>query len=81
MKSIGIVRKMDNLGRVCIPKELRNNFGIENGDPIEILIDEDKVVLKKYSPQCVFCGNTDDVSNYKNKIVCSSCVNTLQERA
>ena len=79
MKSIGIVRQIDNLGRVTIPKEIRNNFDIENGAPMEILVDDDKVIFKKYSPQCVFCGNTDNVTDYKNKVVCSSCVNTLKE--
>ncbi|MCK8825533.1 AbrB/MazE/SpoVT family DNA-binding domain-containing protein [Fuchsiella alkaliacetigena] len=79
MKSVGIVRKIDNLGRVTIPKEVRNNFDIEVGDPMEILVNEDEVVFKKYSPSCVFCGNTNNVIDYKNETVCLSCINTLKE--
>ena len=81
MKTIGIVRQIDNLGRVNIPKEILDNLDIETGDSIEVLVDKDKVIIKKYSPQCVFCGNEDNVIDYKNKTVCSTCVNTLKERA
>ncbi|MCK8826082.1 AbrB/MazE/SpoVT family DNA-binding domain-containing protein [Fuchsiella alkaliacetigena] len=80
MKSVGIVRQIDNLGRVTIPKEVRNNFDIEVGDPMEILVNEDEVVFKKYSPQCVFCGNTDNVIDYKDKNICSTCISTLKEK-
>ncbi|MCK8825494.1 AbrB/MazE/SpoVT family DNA-binding domain-containing protein [Fuchsiella alkaliacetigena] len=81
MKSVGIVRKIDNLGRITIPKEVRNSFDIEVGDPVEILVDEDEVIFKKYSPPCVFCGNTDNVIDYKSEIICLNCVNKLKERA
>ena len=58
MKSIGIVRRIDELGRVVIPIELRNKFGISEKDPIEIYVEGSTIVLKKYEPNCIFCGNT-----------------------
>ena len=56
MKSLGIVRKIDELGRIVLPIEIRKTMGIENRDAIEIFVDEDKIVLKKYQPACIFCG-------------------------
>ncbi len=57
MKATGIVRKVDELGRVVLPIELRNKFDIKVKDPIEIFVDGSSIVLKKYEPNCVFCGN------------------------
>ena len=70
MKSTGIVRKVDELGRVVIPIELRNKLGIQEKDPIEIYVDGTSVVLKKYQPNCVFCGSTKNLVEYKEKLVC-----------
>ena len=61
MKSTGVVRRIDDLGRIVLPIEIRKNLNIENRDAVEIFIDEDKVVLKKYEPACIFCDNADDV--------------------
>lgn len=73
MKAIGVVRKVDELGRIVIPVELRRNLGIEILDSAEFFIDGDAIVLKKYSPGCVFCGQAKDVINYKGKRICSKC--------
>ena len=83
MKSTGIVRRVDELGRVVIPIELRNKFDIKEKDPIEIYVDGSSIVLKKYEPNCVFCGSTDDLIEYKGKLVCKKCskeLNILHEK-
>ena len=77
MKSTGMVRKIDELGRIVLPIEIRKTMGIENRDAIEIFVDEDKIVLKKYQPACVFCGNADGVVSFKGKNICSSCMKEL----
>ena len=78
MKSTGIVRKVDELGRIVLPKELRRTFEINEKDPMEIFVDEEKIVLKKYEPACVFCNGADNVSVYKNKNICGECMDTLK---
>ena len=83
MKSTGIVRKVDELGRVVIPIEIRNQFNIIEKDPIEIYVDDCSIILKKYEPNCVFCGSTDDLIEYKGKLVrkkCSQELNILHEK-
>ena len=77
MKSTGIIRKVDELGRVVIPIEIRNKFDIAEKDPIEIYVDGSSIVLKKYEPNCVFCGNTKNLTTYKDKLVCSKCTQKL----
>ncbi len=75
MKSTGVVRKVDELGRIVLPIEIRKNMDIANkGDAVEILVDEDKIILKKYQPSCIFCGNADNVTFYKGKLVCLDCI-------
>ncbi len=73
MKSTGIVRKIDNLGRIVLPKELRDTFGIDDKEPMEIFVDGEKIVLKKYSPGCIFCGRQENLRTFKGKTVCSRC--------
>lgn len=73
MKATGIVRKVDELGRVVIPIETRRILGIEEKDPLEIYVDNDKVILKKYEPACIFCGSADDAATYRGKNVCGQC--------
>lgn len=80
MKSTGIVRKVDELGRVVIPIELRRTLDIEEKDALEIYVDSDKIILRKYEPACVFCGNADEVVNYKNKNVCKECLSAMSSR-
>ena len=77
MKSTGIVRRVDELGRVVIPIELRNKFGIAEKDPIEIYVDGSTIVLKKFEPNCIFCGNPKKLSEYKGKLVCDKCLEKL----
>lgn len=79
MKSTGIIRKLDELGRVVIPKEIRNKLNIEEKDPIEIYLDGESIVLKKYESGCIFCGNTKDLVLYDGKLICKKCVNKLSE--
>lgn len=79
MKSTGIVRRVDELGRVVIPIELRNKFGISEKDPIEIYVDGSSIILKKYEPNCVFCGNSKKLVPYKDKLICSKCAKQISE--
>lgn len=79
MKSTGIVRRVDELGRVVIPIEMRNKFGIAEKDPIEIYVDGSSIVLKKYEESCVFCGNTKNLSEYKSKLICNKCLKQIGE--
>lgn len=79
MKSTGIVRKVDDLGRVVIPIELRRTLDISVKDALEIYVDSDKIILKKYEPACIFCGNADGVINFKGKNLCKSCVNDIEK--
>ena len=79
MKSTGIVRNIDELGRVVVPKELRKKLGIANTDPVEIYVEEDRIILKKYIPVCHFCGGTEGLVEYKEKRICSSCITALKK--
>ena len=65
MKSTGIVRKVDELGRIVLPIELRRTMNIDVKDALEIYVDGDQIVLKKYEPSCIFCGNAKDIIHYK----------------
>jgi transcriptional pleiotropic regulator of transition state genes len=77
MKSTGIVRKVDELGRIVIPIELRRTLTIGEKDALEIFVDGDNIILKKYEPACVFCGQAKDVKNLKGKNVCPDCVQEI----
>lgn len=72
MKSIGIVRKVDELGRIVLPIELRRTLDIAERDPLEIYVDGSAIVLRKYRPTCIFCDSSKDVINFKGKNVCPS---------
>ena len=78
MKSTGIVRKMDNLGRIVIPIELRRTLEIAERDPVEIYVEDDRIILKKYEPACVFCADASNVINYRGKNICKSCLEQLK---
>lgn len=79
MKSTGIIRRMDELGRVVIPIEIRNQFDIAEKDPMEIYVDGSSIVLKKFEPNCIFCGNTKNLVEYKNKLICKKCSKKISE--
>lgn len=81
MKSTGIVRKVDELGRIVIPIEIRRTLDIEEKDAVEIFVNDDTIVLKKYEPACIFCDNAKDVINYKGKNICPKCLAELIEKA
>lgn len=79
MGSTGIVRKVDELGRVVIPIELRRTLEIEEHDPLEIAMEEDRIVLRKYQPTCIFCSAAEDLIDYRNKRICRSCLQAINE--
>ena len=79
MKSTGIVRKVDELGRVVIPFEIRNKFDIAEKDPIEIYVEGSSIILKKFEPNCVFCGSSKDLVEYKDKLICSKCAESIND--
>ncbi len=80
MKSTGIVRKVDELGRIVLPKELRMTLNIKEKDPLEIYVDNSTIVLKKYEPACIFCSNAEDVINYKGHNICKNCLQKLADK-
>lgn len=77
MKSTGVVRRIDELGRIVLPIELRKTMGLMASDGVEIYVQEDMIVLKKHSPACIFCGSADDMRNYMGKNVCLECAQKL----
>jgi len=83
MKSTGIVRKVDELGRVVIPIELRRTLAIAEKDSLEIYVDSDRIILRKYEPtcSCVLCGNADEVTVFKNKNICQECLDAMISKA
>ena len=80
MKSTGIVRKVDELGRIVHPIELRRTLGIEEKDRIEIFVDGESIILRKYQPACIFCDNAKDIINYKGKNICPDCIRAMNEK-
>ena len=78
MKSTGIVRKVDELGRIVLPIELRRTLGIEIKDSIEIYVDNSTIILKKYEPTCIFCGESEEIATYKDKNVCKKCLEGIK---
>jgi len=78
MKSTGIVRRLDNLGRIVIPAELRETYDIGVKDALEIYVDGEQIVLKKYEPACIFCGEARNIKNYKGKSICKKCLEELR---
>ncbi|MBC8536659.1 AbrB/MazE/SpoVT family DNA-binding domain-containing protein [Feifania hominis] len=79
MKSTGIVRRIDELGRFVLPIELRRTLDLTERDAVEIYVDEDTIILKKYEPACTFCGSTKGIISYKGKNICSQCIEELKK--
>ena len=78
MKSTGVVRKLDKLGRIVIPIEMRKTLDINLQDPLEIFSEGNNIILRKYAPGCVFCGEVNNTIQYKGKLVCQDCMNQLR---
>lgn len=74
MKSTGIVRRIDSLGRIVLPMELRKVLDIPENTPVEIYTEGETIILKKYAPDCLFCGNGDNLVNFKGKHICRNCI-------
>ncbi len=79
MKSTGIVRRLDELGRIVLPIELRRVLDLNEKDPVEIFVEEDRIILRKYQSSCIFCGNVNDVVKFKDKNVCRECIKAMKE--
>lgn len=77
MKATGIVRKVDELGRIVIPIELRRTMGIDIKDPLEIFVDGEKIILRKYEPTCIFSGSAENLINFKGKMVSKDVLDEL----
>lgn len=79
MKSIGIVRKIDELGRIVIPKEIRRSFNINEGDSLEIFTEGSNIILKKYTPGCHCCREVENLTDVLGLKLCPSCINEFNE--
>ena len=79
MKSTGIVRKVDDLGRIVLPIELRRTLEIAERDSLEIYVEGSTIILKKYEPACIFCGDAKDVVNYKGRNICRTCLDEMKK--
>lgn len=79
MKSTGVVRKVDELGRIVLPIELRRTLDIEVKDALEIFTEGDQIILRKYQPACIFCGEANDMTNFKGKNICEHCLKQLKK--
>ena len=78
MKFTGISRPIDELGRIVIPKEIRNALDMRPKDEIEIYIEDGNMIMKKAKPECAFCGTTDELSAFSEKFICQNCIQKLQ---
>lgn len=79
MKSTGIVRRVDELGRIVLPIELRRTLEIAERDSLEIYVEGSTIILKKYEPACIFCGDAKDVVNYKGRNICRTCLDEMKK--
>ncbi|MBE6794181.1 MAG: AbrB/MazE/SpoVT family DNA-binding domain-containing protein [Ruminococcaceae bacterium] len=80
LKPVGNIAKVDGLGRILIPVNVRRMLGLSEGSQLEVLADEDSLVLKKYIPQCIFCTNSENLIDYKDNYICSSCLEELSNK-
>ncbi len=78
LKSFGITKRIDEVGRIVLPKELRKMFDLkEDVDSVEIFVEGDQIILKKYLPCCIFCKTTENIVNFKGQKVCGKCIGML----
>jgi len=80
MRATGIVRKADELGRIVIPKELRNTMSIDEGTPLEIFTGNGQIVLQKYQPGCIFCDGFENLTDFAGKQICPACIVALSNK-
>ena len=80
MKSTGIVRKVDELGRIVLPIEMRRTLDIAEKDALEIYVEGDSIILRKYQPACIFCDNMKNVVSFQGKNICSDCLEKIKAR-
>ncbi len=80
MKSTGVVRKVDDLGRIVLPIEIRKTLDIKEKDSIEIFIDQDQIILQKYQPACTFCNQIDNIVYFNGKRICGACLAKIKEQ-
>lgn len=78
MSDTGIVRRVDDLGRIVIPMELRRTLGIREHDPLSISVEDGRVILQKHRSACVICGSQDEVRLIRDRPVCAECVGTIK---
>ncbi len=78
MKPSGIIKKIDEMGRIVIPKEIRTTMGVDTGDRLQFFIDGDSVVMKKLSVSCIFCGSENDLTELNEKHICAECISKLK---
>lgn len=79
MSMPGMIRKMDNLGRVVIPQELRSALDIQGGDAVELWLENGTLRLRKFAPGCIFCGNSQELAVYEEKYICGVCLRKLRK--
>lgn len=79
MKNTGIVRNVDDLGRLVLPRELRKHLGIENGTPVEITCEDDKIIIKRFNPRCIFCNAEGEITEFMGKRICAECIAKIKE--
>lgn len=79
VKSTGMVRQVDVLGRIVLPMELRNTLHISPRDPMEIYVEGDAIILRKYEPACLFCGNATDLVDFKDRKICRECIEEMSK--
>ena len=80
MKSRGVIRKIDELGRIVLPKELRQTLQIKEQDPVEIFSEGNRIILIKHLPSCIFCGGTQGVISFYGQPICAACRRALSEK-
>lgn len=79
MKSTGIIRKVDELGRIVVPIELRNKLNINIKDEVEIYVDKSSIILKKFQPSCIFCGSSKNLTEFEDKLICDKCLEKIKK--
>ena len=77
MKATGFIKKIDELGRIVIPKDIRRTLGVSNGEALQFFLDGETVVLKKFGQECLFCGSGEALTELKGKFICDSCKKEL----